>query len=45
MKKKQKKQKVDWNKIISLSAAGHYIQIQLNEELKKIKTCQTSETR
>jgi hypothetical protein len=38
MKKKTKKkeQKVDWHRIISLSAAGQYITTQLNEELNKL---------
>lgn len=39
MKKKttKKEVKVDWNRIITLSAAGHYIQDQLQKELSKIK--------
>jgi hypothetical protein len=36
-KKKSEKIKVNWNRIITLSAAGQYIQDELAEELKKIK--------
>lgn len=35
--KVKKVDKVNWSRIISLSAANHYITNQLNEELKKIK--------
>lgn len=36
-KKRVKKEKVNWHTIITLSAAGKYIQDRLDEELKKIR--------
>ena len=42
MNKKTKKQvkikEINWHRVISLSAAGQYIQNQLNEELNKLKS-------
>jgi len=35
--KKETKMSPNWSRIISLSAAGQYIQNQLNDELSKIK--------
>jgi hypothetical protein len=35
--KKIKNIKVNWHRVITLSAAGKYIQDRLDEELKKIK--------
>lgn len=35
---KKKKEQPNWHRIIALSTAGQYIQNQLNEELKKVKT-------
>ena len=38
VKKIIKEIKPDWHRIISLSAAGHYIQTQLLEELERVKS-------
>lgn len=37
MVKNKTKKKINWHRIITLSAAGHYIQTQLNKELENVK--------